>query len=367
MRESYFPEKIFIEKEVACLPFTHRVIKRKGKIPVWVIADTHSLYEELRPAEDLLGKGKKYLLITRHKGAFVKPCPCTPCYLGCNYFIINPVLNCPLDCSYCILQHYLSQPFITAFANLDDLWKELDLFLEMRGKTYTRIGTGELGDSLALDRLTGLSEDLIEFFRGKEPAVLELKTKTVEIENLLRIDPPENVVISWSLNSFTIARKEERQAPRVEERIQAAAEVLKRGFRLGFHFDPLVFYPGWEEDYSEVVELLMSRVDPARISWISLGALRFPPSLKPVIRARFPRTKIMYEEFVAGIDGKWRYFRPLRTELYQKVVKAIKSSGGEEIPLYFCMESAQVWEKVLGWRPGSSREVEAFLSKCLKF
>lgn len=358
----YIPHKIYIEESILDFPLSGRILKKLNQVPKEIIPNPQKLLQKIQNSKDTLGEGKKYLLIAKQKGSFVKPCPCTPRYIGCNYFIINQVLNCPLDCSYCILQDYLTSPFITVFANLEDLWRELDVFLNKRKGKYLRIGTGELGDSLVLDHITGNSKDLVSYFREKGNAFLELKTKSVEIRNILALKPAENVVISWSLNSFKMAEEEEEKAPGIEERIEAARLVSEKGFKLGFHFDPLIRYPGWGEDYAEVIKILLSTINPARISWISLGSLRFPPSLKTIIKQRFPHTKIIYDEFIKGKDGKLRYFKPLRLELYKKILNLIKACGGEKIPVYFCMESEEIWREVMNWIPGGSKDVESLLS-----
>lgn len=360
----YFPQRIYIEEGVLDFPLTKRVLKKLKYVPQEVVPNPHALHQKLQKSNDVLSEGKKYILIARQKGSFVKPCPCTPHYIGCNYFIINQVFNCPLDCSYCVLQEYLSNPFITVFANVEDLWRELSAFLNRRKHRYLRIGTGELGDSLVLDHITENSKDLISFFRERGNAYLELKTKSVGIENILELEPSENVVISWSLNSFKIAQEEEKGAPSVEERIRSAKRVQDKGFELGFHFDPLIRYSGWEDDYAEIIELLMKTVNPARISWISLGTLRYHPGLKTIIQNRFPKTKIIYDEFIKGKDGKLRYFKPIRLELYLKIVNFIKIWGGDQIPLYFCMENDEVWREVMNWVPRKKEDVEDSLSSC---
>jgi len=359
---SYVPQKVYIEEASLEYPSTRQIIERLEGVPTEIIQNPQKIIQRLHDSQDWVAEGKRHLLLARQQGSFVKPCPCTPHYIGCNYYIINLVFNCPLDCTYCILQDYLSHPLITIFVNLEDLWKELDIFLQKREGAYLRIGTGELGDSLAVDHLTEHSKALIFYFRGKDKAFLELKTKTVEINNILKLQPADNVVISWSLNSFRIAKEEEKGAPGIETRIMAAKRVSEKGFKLGFHFDPLIRYSGWEMDYAEVIKLLLKTVDPLKIAWISLGSLRFPPSLKPLIKQRFPHTQIIYDELIKGKDGKYRYFKPLRLELYQKIVSLIKGCGGEEIPLYFCMESEEIWRKALNWSPKGKEDVEELLS-----
>ncbi len=80
---------------------------------------------------------------------------------------------------------------------------------------------------------------------------------------------------------------------------------------------------------------------------------------------RFPKTKIIYDEFIKGKDGKLRYFKPLRLELYKKIVGFIRERGGKEIPLYFCMESEDIWREALGWIPNGEENLERYLSSPL--
>ncbi len=360
--DQYLPQKIYVEKQSFDFPLTKRILENLSQIPIETIENPRDLIENIRISRNVRERGKTYLLLTRQKGEFVKPCPCTPYYIGCNYFIINLDLNCPLDCTYCILQQYLSNPLITVHVNLDDLWRQLDVFLHRNRAGILRIGTGELGDSLALDHLTENSKGLISYFREKKNALLELKTKTVNIKNILKIEPARNIVIAWSLNSRRIVREEEGGAPLVEERIDAARRVSEKGFRVGFHFDPIIRYPGWEDEYGEVVKRLFNAVDPGQMAWISLGSLRFPPSLKTIIKERFPGTKIIFDELIKGKDGKLRYFKPLRLELYKRIINLIKNWGGEKIPLYFCMESEEIWRRALGWVPKGQENLQAYLS-----
>lgn len=361
----FFPEKIYIDRKVLGSPLVDRIIKNAEKIPAEIVNCVPDMLKETCSSKDPVAKGKKNLLLTFQKGEFIKPCPCTPGYIGCNYFIINAELNCPLDCSYCILQHYLTNPFITVSVNREDLWAQADAFLDKHKKRGIRIGTGELGDSLALDHLTENSREMMAYFRTKKNVLFEFKTKTENIEHILSSKPFENIIISWSLNSSAMAETEEKGAPSIDRRIQAARLVAERGFRVGFHFDPIIIHPHWKEGYAAVIEALLASVHPARIAWISLGSLRFSAKLKPIIQKRFPESRIILEEMVRGKDGKFRYFKPLRAELVRTVTDFIRKSGGERIPLYLCMESREIWEKGLQKKPRSKEDVERSISLLL--
>ncbi|MFQ6082819.1 MAG: radical SAM protein [Candidatus Aminicenantia bacterium] len=355
--DKYIPKKIFIDQEVIDLPFTQRILNNLPLISYEVISQPENLIKKITFLSDPITHGKKYLLITKQKGNFVKPCPGTPHYICCNYYIINLALNCPLECTYCILQYYLNNPLITVYANLDDLFNQLDNFLSQNKNNIYRIGTGELTDSLVLDHFTQASKDLISYFAKSKNAIFELKTKTTNINDLFGLDHRGKTVVSWSLNSEEMVKYQEIGTPSNQQRLKAAKEIVNYGYRVGFHFDPIIFHPGWEKDYQEIIKKLFSNISPKDIAWISLGSLRFQLGLKSIIEKRFPKTRIIYHEFISGRDGKYRYFKPLRLKVYQRIVQWIRKYGGDEVFIYYCMESEEIWRKTLGWVPKSKEEL----------
>jgi spore photoproduct lyase len=225
---------------------------------------------------------------------------------------------------------------------------------------FHRIGTGEFTDSLIWEPILPLSEILIDRFASQDRAVLELKTKTVAIEHLAHLSHKRKTILAWSLNTPAVINKEERLTETLEARLHAAVQCQQWGYPLAFHFDPLVIYDGWEGDYQGVISRLFEAVDPQNIVWISLGTFRFMPSLKPIIKKRFPDSQLPFGEFIQGLDKKMRYFKPLRIEIYRRMAEWIKAKA-PEVCLYFCMEDEEVWKKVLGFLP----EEKGGLSKIL--
>ena len=74
------------------------------------------------------------------------------------------------------------------------------------------------------------------------------------------------------------------------------------------------------------------------------------PALKPIIARRFPQSRIVYGEFIRGLDGKMRYFKPLRIQLYRSLVSHIRQLA-PKVCVYLCMEDEAVWQKSLGVVP----------------
>ncbi len=187
-----------------------------------------------------LTSGKKHLFLCRNRGRFFKPCPGTKEYNCCDYQVLNIGMNCPMDCVYCILQAYMNNPWLSFFVNIDDLLNELDNAFAAEPQRFWRIGTGEFTDSMALDSLTGLSKILVNYMRDKQHAVLELKTKTAVIDNLAGLDHGGRTIIAWSLNSPAIMEREEIRTATLEQRLEAAAQCASWGYKLAFHFDPII-------------------------------------------------------------------------------------------------------------------------------
>ncbi len=345
-------QRLFIEEAVRDDPVTRRVRQKLAHLPTEIIPAKEALRlpSPLTPAD--ITKAKETLLLARQRGPFWRSCPGTKEYLCCGYQILQVMTNCPMDCSYCVLQGYFNFPAITVFTNWDDLWAEMKANLAAQPGKIQRLGTGEFGDSLVLDELLGLNRQLIEFISRWPQAVLEIKTKWHRVEPLLPLGPNPQVILAWSLNTPRLIRQEEHGATPLEARLEAARQCARAGFRLAFHFDPLIYYPGWEEEYRGVVEQLFAAVPADRIAWISLGALRYMPLLKNIIRERFPDSRIAEEEFITALDGKKRYFKTLRMEMFSRLREWITAQA-PEVFIYLCMESPWMWRQVFGEAPSS--------------
>ena len=292
------------------------------------------------------------LVLARHFGSFVKPCPGTRGYNCCGLQIIHFGLGCYLDCSYCILQCYLDTSALVTFGNVEEGLAEFDQLETWEEGRPRRFCTGEFTDSLLLEDMTGFGRRLVEKFAKARNAVLELKTKTVNIDELLDLNHNGRTIISFSVNAPEISRREESRAAPLKRRLEAAARAAANGYRLAFHFDPIIRHPGWEDGYRRTVDDIFNSVPADRIAWISMGVFRYPPALKNVVRRRHPWSRIMDDEFILAEDGKMRLPRPLRVEIYSRMKEAVTAADPKAC-LYMCMESPRVWREVYGYDPGS--------------
>jgi DNA repair photolyase len=354
---AWVPDAIWIARSAAASPLAQRIRTRLPHTPV-------EIADDLTPADDVarFADGKRRLVLQRHAGSFLHHCPAgTTGLVCCNYLVLNFGSNCPFDCSYCFLQEYVANnPALKVYTNAADGLAELDRVLRAHTERTFRVGTGELIDSLALDHLTDQTCELVPFFATRPNAVLELKTKSAQIDNLLRLDPKDRVVVSWSVNAGVVCDTDEIGTASLAARLAAARRVQDAGYRVGLHFDPLIAFDGWEAAYRAAIDLVFAHVDPRRVAWVSLGSLRMSPRLKAAIKTR-PQNgqalspQLLTSELVPGADGKARVWRGLRVQMYRSMLEWLRQVD-ERMPRYICMEPASVWERTVGSVP-TDREV----------
>jgi spore photoproduct lyase len=355
------PRQVWIDRQVIDSPVTANVLAQLPDVPTAVIDGPPPLP---RPADQavLMTAAKKALYLTAQKGRFVRACPGATSHniqsqLCCGYMIVDLIYNCNYDCTYCYLQSYVNAPYLTVYANVEQLFDELGMFLRTRPQQLVRIGSGEFSDSLSLDPLTGFSRLLVPFLRQFPNVLFEFKTKSDLVEALLDLDPAGKVMVSWSINPEVVVQREEHKTASLAARLRAAQRCRAAGYKIGLHFDPLLYYPGWEADYEPFVAQVFHTIPPGEVTYMSMGSLRFPPALKDVVRQRFPKSRLMYAELVPGADGKMRYFKPLRTAMYTQMLSWIRRYTADS-GLYLCMESQEIWHKVFGHAPACSAAVE---------
>lgn len=280
----------------------------------------------------------------KQKGNFIKHCPCSPEAISCGYFNLNLHTGCPYSCSYCILQAYLETKEPIFFTNIDDMENELVEFTKTM--KYLRIGTGELSDSLAFDPETKYSNKILSIFEKFPEVIFEFKTKSTNIDSILKYKKVlKNIVVSWSLNPQEIIETEEHLSPDINSRLKAIAEVQSKGYKIGIHFDPIILIKNWKIYYKKLIVKISKTIAPSNIAWWSIGALRFPYSLRNYI-FRHKDSLLFSEELIKGYDGKYRYFKPLRIEAFKFIKQKIQSIISDKIPLYLCMEDIEMWEEI---------------------
>jgi spore photoproduct lyase len=347
--QDFHPKEIYVDAAVIDSPVTRRILAKYPGLPVTEIADKSAI----KFPQDH-GRAKRRLYVSRYEGDPVKSCQGMGDYVCCQYFTIALVSDCHLECTYCILQDYLrNNPVITVYANVDEIFARIRERVVKHPNRIFRIGTGELSDSLALDHITEFSREVASFAAENPNVLIELKTKTANVDNLIGLDHRKRVVVSWSLNPQGYIDSEEHKCDSLAARLEAARRCADAGYPVGIHFDPLLNFDGWETEYAGLVDAVASTLKPEEIAWVSIGSLRFTKDLKKISQERFPKSALMSGELLPSQDGKMRYFRPLREEMYAAMKTLVETRLGR-VPHYLCMETKAVWRNVYGEQPSNA-------------
>ncbi len=294
-------------------------------------------------------ESKKKVLVKKHEGKFFKQCPGgnqnSAC---CNYFVLNLGSQCHFNCSYCYLQSFLNTPYMVVYSNIENALDELEKIAEKNTHHSLRVGTGEVIDSLGLDPITEYSAQIMERIKNFPNLNLELKTKSDFVDHLIDLPHTSNTVISWSINPEHIVTTEEHNTASAKGRLDSAKACLKADYKVGFHIDPVIWHPEWKENYSELVNQITTSFSPKDVPFVSLGALRFQPEQRHIMKERFDRgSHVNSAELFLSKDGKLRYDSDLRSEMFKYIIDAFKENN-RAWKVFLCMESPETWLSTYG-------------------
>lgn len=339
-------EKVYLDQASVESPVAQRIQKLFPADKVQIIEKPTWPERAGMMTPEQFDQSKKTLFVTPFKGQFFKRCPGATqkkVLSCCNYHVLNLGAQCNMNCSYCYLQSYLNSPVLKIYSNLDKALLELKAMADANPEAPFRVGTGEVIDSLSLDPLTLYSRELISFFRNYPKWTLEFKTKSAEVAQFLDVPHSGNVVVSWSINPRLIIQSEEHGTASFESRMQAARECVNAGFQIAFHIDPMIWHPEWKQSYAELASEIATRFSPQEVNVISVGALRFQPEQKAMMRERFGmKSLVTSAEVFISEGGKMRYDLSLRQEMFHFMITQLKSHN-PAWRIFLCMETPESW------------------------
>jgi|TARA_B110000495_G_scaffold28209_1_gene21178 spore photoproduct lyase len=260
----------------------------------------------------------------------------------CNLMTIDAVQGCSLGCSYCSIQTFYSDGKVSVDKNLAEKLANIPLD---PSKNY-HIGSGQSSDSLVIGNREGVLDAQLKFARANPNIILEFKTKSNNISHLLKTDLPNNVFVCWSLNPQLFIDHEEHGTASLNQRLQAAKDLSNKGVLVGFHFHPIVYYEGYEDDYKNIVNKVMTMFEPSEIAMISMGTLTF---IKPAInklRSTGLKSKVLQIPMADAV-GKSSYTKEIKKEIFSTVYDEFQP-WHKDVFLYLCMEESSIWESVFG-------------------
>ncbi len=299
-------------------------------------------YKEFTPHSDFVTPQLEELKEDSSRTILGK-CPvASPKTRCCNLQTLDAVINCGYDCSYCSIQSFYSGGKVFFDKDL----KSKLASLEIDPKKKYHIGTGQSSDSLLWGNRDGILESLNSFARDNQNVILELKTKSKNIDWLLNNDYSKNIITTWSLNPQTIIDNEEHLTVSLNERLNAAEKIAAKGRLVGFHFHPMVIYENYKVEYGALFEEIQKRFEPSQVALISFGTLTFIKPVLKKLRKRDFRSKILQMP-LEDAEGKFSYPYSTKKEMFSFAYQSFKD-WHHSLYFYMCMEDISLWSDVFG-------------------
>ncbi len=237
-------------------------------------------------------KKKPSLILAHKKANFSLPIPETYGVGGKHNFYFSHMLNCLYDCRYCFLQGMYPSAHYVLFVNFEDFLADIQSKSAEHPGQPTWFFSGYDCDSLALESISGFFDSFYPFFEKETNAYLELRTKSVNINPLLRKSPLANIITAFSFTPEELSVQLEHGVPPVSSRIRAMKKLTDAGWQVGLRIDPLIDCEDFETRYRTLFQDIFSTIPAEKIHSVSLGTFRMPAKFFKKIEKLYPEEKL---------------------------------------------------------------------------
>jgi spore photoproduct lyase len=328
--------EIYVETHLQHHPRVQQILQQTGKTPILI-----------ENYNDIWGRSKKpylhkrdtlNLFLAQKKGQLLKLAPEAYGQQGEPHYYFIHAYNCIYECQYCYLQGYFNTPDIVLFMNHEEVVAEMQKVMDAHKGQRVWFHAGEFSDSLALSHLTGELTPYYEFCQQNPQAMIELRTKSVNIRELLKLKPLPNFIVSFSLSGHEAARRLDLKTPSIAARLKAMEQLKQQGFVLAAHFDPIIYQDNFRESYGLLLQEMQELQLTGELEYLSLGVVRFTKEVHREVERNYPDSYLHTTPLIKSFDGKVRYQRPLRMWMMNTIKELCLAAGVRPEVIYLCME-----------------------------
>ncbi len=282
---------IYIEKEIVEHPRVISICERFADTPK-VICDNYGEIFNKKAQNFRLQKEKPSLILAKKFKNWVLETPKGYGIGGKNNFYFSHMLNCIFDCRYCFLQGMYASAHYVLFVNFEDFAQAILDKIAACPDEELYFFSGYDCDSLALEPITHFLDTFLPLFAEQKRAFLELRTKSINIQAMLKREPIKNCITAFSLTPEPISAALEHKTPSVQKRLEAMQKLEQQGWPLGLRFDPVIYCSDYQKHYSELFEKVFRTIDPLKLHSVSLGPFRLPKAIFKNMVNLYPREKL---------------------------------------------------------------------------
>ncbi len=259
----------------------------------------------------------------------------------CPHFLeLKWAYGCPFDCSWCYLKgtfRFRPEGIKPVVKDPDKVKLHVQTFLN-EVKEPEILNTGEIADSLMMENgSNAFSRFIIPLFESQDKHKVLFLTKSSNIKNLLGIYPHNQVIMSWTLNALPVAELWEKRTPKVMDRIKTAEALYNAGYEIRLRIDPMVPIDAWENLYQDLIDAVLTKFRPERITF---GSLR---GLQSTINGTKDTSWVHFLTETSNWGKKIEF--TTRLKMYENIISYLhKKYKYNKVAL--CKETKALWQKL---------------------
>ena len=327
-------ETIYIENQIKKHYRTKKILSKfKKKINI-IYCDHYGEIFNIKSQNFRIQKNKPALVLAKKEGKKLHDIPKSFSIGGKRNYYFSHMLNCIYDCEYCFLQGKHMSAHYLLFVNYEDFFTDIKRKIKFNGEEKSYFFSGYDCDSLAFDGITNFVDSFFPVFKQNKNAILELRTKSIQISKILKHNPIDNCIIAFSFTPQNISKLIENKVPSVKKRIDAMKKLVDAGWKVGLRFDPIIPACNFAKIYENLFKEISYKIPEKNIHSISFGMMRFPKKMFKKIIKENPSER-MVSMPLENRNGIYSYNKIMEKKLENIILKKLKKYI-KKTPIYNC-------------------------------
>lgn len=309
---------IYLEKDLLENSVTKNILSIYKNANVLLIDNYKNIFDK-----SISYNTKKSIIIAKVWNAILKA-PDWYWHNDDGYFIKNSI-NCIYDCKYCYLKGAFKNDIPVFFVNYEDIFNQIENIVKSHPEKEFWFYSSDYSDNLAVDNLSNFTKEFVPFFDSLSNAKMEIRTKSVNINNLLSIKPSKNVEIAFSLNPSEIIDLYEQKTTSLDMRIKAINKLIEKWWNVGIRFIPLIEIKNYKSIYKNFLDYLIEHINFDDISSIFIWGLLYTQKDYNKMLKKEPHLDLLYN-LHKDEDGFYRENREVRNIFYNLFDEILKNN-----------------------------------------
>ena len=327
-------ETIYIENQIKDHRRTKEILSKIKKNIDIIYCDHYGEIFNIKSQNFRTQKKKPSLILAKKEGKKLHNIPKTFSIGGKKNYYFSHMLNCIYDCEYCFLQGKHMSAHYLLFVNYEDFFVEIKKEINKNREEKSYFFSGYDCDSLAFDGITGFIESFFPIFQKNKNGILELRTKSTQINKILKYKPIDNCIIAFSFTPENISKLIEHKTPSVKKRIVAMKKLANAGWKLGLRFDPIIPACNFAKIYENLFKNIAANINEKDIHSISFGMMRFPKKMFKRMNKENSNKRILSLS-LENRKGIYTYKEKMENKLENIIVSKLRKYM-KNTPIYNC-------------------------------